>query len=83
MDNVFCNIQNAKVRLQKERKRTYFLKIQRGCTSQHTKKKTAGDTHQLKIIEREISGYGRQAKEIHLLPRQSKRKVVRIWKENQ
>jgi len=42
----------AKVRLHKGReRRTYFLKISRGSTSQHTEKKIAGGTHPLIITE--------------------------------
>jgi len=36
------------------RKRTHFLKIQRGDASQYTKKRIAGDTYKLKVTDRVI-----------------------------
>ena len=53
LDNVFCGVQNTKVRLQKGKGEDSLSEIQRGSKGQHTKKKTTGDTNQLKMMGRE------------------------------
>jgi hypothetical protein len=56
----------AKVRLQKEEerdRRTHFLQIQRGSNSQHTKENTVGDIPAWGHRRKDVSGYGKQARE--------------------
>jgi hypothetical protein len=53
-------------------RRTHFLKIQRGSTSQYSKMKTAGNTHQLKITDGEIYQDTESKLEAHSLPEQKR-----------